>query len=198
MCKLGPEVIIEELQEKQLQTNSTQKQIFSLLTHSVRCCLQNLCFSKHHKSDGPNELMYCCIWMKSIKMVISLGAAAHLISRRRVCPGTSLCLCSSHRPLMNYLSKSVLWLHLVQFCVLFWKNTSGNTSKILTVICGSTCPCVLYNPLIWTEEGKSREQNMNGDTQLLSVLYSKGLIISRHPSAHLRRELSAMELCELG
>lgn len=50
-------------------------------------------------------------------MVISLSGAAHLISRRRARPGTSLCLCSSHRPLMNYLSKSVLWLHLVQFCV---------------------------------------------------------------------------------
>lgn len=61
--------------------------------------------------------------------------------------------------------KSVLWSHLVQFCVIasyFEKTGTGNTSKICTVICGSTRLCVLYNPLIWAEEGKIREQNMNG------------------------------------
>lgn len=73
------------------------------------------------------------------------------------------------------------------------------------------CLCALYNPLIWTEEGKIREQNMNGGMHekhvkdsffyyynYFSVLYSKALIISHHPSGHLRRELSAMELCESG
>lgn len=97
-------------QEKQLQKKLHRKKC-SRSWHSARCCHQNLRLSKHQNSVAPDELMYCCILMQSIKMVISLGAVAHLISRRWC---AHLCLCSGHRPLMNYLSKSVLSLSLLR------------------------------------------------------------------------------------
>lgn len=111
MCKLGPEVIIDRMGRKNSCKKTPQEEMFSLLTHSARCCHQNLRLSKHQNSVAPDELMYCCILMQSIKMVISLGAVAHLISRRWC---AHLCLCSGHRPLMNYLSKSVLSLSLLR------------------------------------------------------------------------------------
>lgn len=55
-----------------------------------------------------------------------------------------------------------IWFSFVWLRPILKKNQTGNTSRICTVICGSMCLCALYNPLIWTEEGKIREQNMNG------------------------------------
>lgn len=137
MCKLRPEVIIDKVQENSCK-QTPQEQMFSLTTHSARCCHQNLRLSKHQNSVAPDELMYCCILMQSIKMVISLGAVAHLISRR--CRAHR-CLCSSHRPSMNYLSKSVLSLSLLRLRIaaslhkhFILKKHTGNTSRILTAI----------------------------------------------------------------
>lgn len=125
MCKLRPEVT---KCRKNSCKQTPQEQMISPLTHSARCCHQNLRLSKHQNSIAPDELMYCCILMQSIKMVISLGAVAHLISKRWC---AHLCLCSSHRPWMNYLSKSVLSLSLLGLCItaslhkhfIFLKNT---------------------------------------------------------------------------
>lgn len=68
---------------------------------------QNFSISKHQNSGAPSELMYYCILMKFIKMVISLCAVVHPISRRHAATHVSLCVRSSHTALMNHLLKSV-------------------------------------------------------------------------------------------
>lgn len=101
------------------QINSAQEQVFSLLTHWVRCCRQNFSISKHRNSSAPSELMCYCILMKFVRMVVSPCAVVHTISRRHaaahVCPPLSV-RCS-HTLLIHYLLKPVLSFHLVSFCI---------------------------------------------------------------------------------
>lgn len=78
-----------------------------LTPDSLGQVLPSKSISNHQNSGAPSELMYDCILMKFIKMVISLCAVVHLISRRHAAAHISLCVRSSHTPLMNYLLKSV-------------------------------------------------------------------------------------------
>lgn len=92
-----------------LPASQPQKNSASVFTPDSRGQVlpsKHFCVSKHQHSGAPSELMYCCIFMKFIKMVISLRSLVHLISRRHAATHVSLCVRSSHTPLMNNLLKS--------------------------------------------------------------------------------------------